>query len=75
MHTLPPGGGGATTTLGRGLAGPGRRAGARGARDGAMGGQKGQTPDLGCPVLPSRRGTRGEWVAGGGGAAQPAPNP
>ena len=40
--------------------------GARGARDGAMGGQRGWTLDPGCPVLPLHRATKG-----GGGAASP----
>ena len=75
------GGGAAMTTMGRRLhwapAPRWRQQGARGARDVAMGGQRGQTPDPGRPFPPLRRGTGGGWGAGGGGgrAAQPAPNP
>ena len=44
--------------------------GVRGARDQAMGGQRGQTPDPGRPVLPSRCDTRGGWGWGGGARSQ-----
>ena len=73
----PPRGGGSDDDNGKGASqGSGAALapqGARGARNGAMGGRRGQTPDPGRPVLPSRRDTRGG--CGAGGPVQPAPNP
>ena len=67
------GGGGGDDDNGGALRGSALRwhpQGARGARDAAMGGQRGQTPDPGRPVLPLRRDFRGGW-----GATQPLLDP